>query len=82
MKKIIDSAFVIAKASGLNPALACCVVGFFYIAANVVMAHIETLVWGERFPHWFDIPVMMFFIAYSGLTVWTCAAIREQEPPQ
>lgn len=76
MSKIIQSAKVVANSCGGNPILAMLVVFGFYLFFNMILAHIETLIWGERFPHWVDVPVALMFMAYMALSVWCCAVYR------
>ena len=70
---IINSAKTVAKSSGGNPVIAMVLVFGFYAFFNMVMAHIETLLFGESFEHWLDVPVAFLFMAYMAICVWCCA---------
>lgn len=66
------TAHIVFAAKG-NPLIAVAVVFLAYIAFNTLEALIEQLIFGERFPHWLDIPFVLAFIAWGGYTVYLCA---------
>jgi len=76
MNKLINSGRVIAVSCEGNPVLAMLVVFGFYMFFNTALAHVETLIWGERFPHWFDVAIMFVFMAYMAMCVWFCARFQ------
>ena len=77
MRPITKSAVILARACQGNPVLAMIVVAFFYLATNAIYAMIETLIWGDRFLHWFDIPTALAFMAYGAYAVYYCAAYHK-----
>lgn len=79
MQIINDAAYVIAAASRGNPVLAILSVMLFYLLFDLVEASIEKLIWGDAFSHWLDPIFAVFFMAFSGLTVWKCAVYNAKE---
>ena len=76
-------------ASKGNPAIAQIVVLLLYLLCNQLMITVETLVWGERFTHWFDVVFGVFVIGYVVLVTAACKWLNEdtyrekkEEPPE
>lgn len=75
---ISKSAATLAKACSGNPVLSTVVIMLFYVMLNLCMASIETLLFGNRFPHWGDVVFQAAAIAYAAYCVYACAAFNSE----
>ena len=56
-----------------NPVLTSIMIFFAFLFFNLVLGHIETLLFGEPIQHWYDVLAAIGFMAWASYATYVCA---------
>ena len=73
MNKFDKGTMALVRASSGNPVISTATILLFYVMFNLVLASVESLIFGQRFEHWLDPIFATLFMVYSAYAVWWCA---------